>query len=93
MALAAHLRMVVWSRKLWPHLPEKHDRMVNPAEFLQIYFIIIAGGSEAEGPEKSTGGGGGEWEPIKIHRGNLTYIPKLTRHPSLLPRSRPPSYR
>jgi hypothetical protein len=26
--------MVVWPRKFQPHLLEKYDRMVNPAEFL-----------------------------------------------------------
>jgi hypothetical protein len=32
--------------------------------------------------------GVGEWEPIKIHRWNLAYVPKLTRHTSLLTRPR-----
>jgi hypothetical protein len=36
--------------------------------------------------------GGGEWEPIKIPQGNLTYVLKSIRHPSLLTRSRPHSY-
>jgi hypothetical protein len=36
---------------------------------------------------------GGEWESIKIPRGNSTYILKLTRHPSLLTRPRLHSYR
>jgi hypothetical protein len=46
MALAPHLRMVVWTRKFQPHLPEKYDGIVNPAEFLQIYStsILAAGG-------------------------------------------------
>jgi hypothetical protein len=44
-----------------------------------------------EGPEKVTRGG--EWEPNKIPRRNLTYIPKSTRCTSLLARPRPPSYR
>jgi hypothetical protein len=35
---------------------------------------------------------GGEWEPIKIHHRNLAYIPKSTRHPSLLTRSGPHSH-
>jgi hypothetical protein len=35
---------------------------------------------------------GGEWEPIKIPRRNLAYIPKSTRRPSLLTRPRPHSY-
>jgi hypothetical protein len=35
---------------------------------------------------------GGEWEPIKIPYRNLTYIPNLTRRPSLLTRLRPHSY-
>jgi hypothetical protein len=32
-----------------PYLPEKYDRTVNPAEFLQIYStsILAAGGNEA----------------------------------------------
>jgi hypothetical protein len=49
MALAPHLRMVVWSRKCRSHLPEKYDGTVNPAEFLQIYTtsILAAGGDEA----------------------------------------------
>jgi hypothetical protein len=49
MALAPHLRMVVWPPKFQPHLLEKCDRMVNPAEFLQIYSISIlaANGNEA----------------------------------------------
>jgi hypothetical protein len=34
MALAPHLRMVVWSPKFRPHLSEKYDGTVNPAEFL-----------------------------------------------------------
>jgi hypothetical protein len=34
MALAPHLRMVVWPYKFWPHLPEKYDETVNPTEFL-----------------------------------------------------------
>jgi hypothetical protein len=36
---------------------------------------------------------GGEWEPIKISHQNLSYIPKSTRHVSLLARPRPHSYR
>jgi hypothetical protein len=46
MVLAPHLWMVVWLRKFRPHLPEKYDGTVNPAEFLQIYSISIlaAGG-------------------------------------------------
>jgi hypothetical protein len=49
MALALHLRMVVWSCKFWPHLLEKYDESVNPTEFLQIYTtsILTAGGNEA----------------------------------------------
>jgi hypothetical protein len=49
MALAPHLRMMVWPPKFWPHLPEKYDGTVNPAEFLQIYStsIVAAGGNEA----------------------------------------------
>ena len=49
MALAPHLRMVVWPRKFRPHLSEKYDGTVNPAEFLQIYStsILAAGGDEA----------------------------------------------
>jgi hypothetical protein len=49
MALAPHLCMVVWPRKFRPHLPEKYDRTVNPAEFLQIYStsILVAGRNEA----------------------------------------------
>jgi hypothetical protein len=26
--------MVVWPHKFQPHIPEKYDEMVNPAEFL-----------------------------------------------------------
>jgi hypothetical protein len=49
MALAPHLRMVVWLCKFSPHLPEKYDGMVNPVEFLQIYStsILTTGGYEA----------------------------------------------
>jgi hypothetical protein len=45
MALAPHLRMVVWLHKFQPHLSEKYDGMDNPIEFLQIYstFILVAG--------------------------------------------------
>jgi hypothetical protein len=41
--------MVVWSRKFQPHLLEKYDGTVNPAEFLQIYStaILTAVGDEA----------------------------------------------
>jgi hypothetical protein len=49
MVLAPHLRMVVWPRKFQPHLLEKYDRMVNLAEFLQIYStsILAVAGDEA----------------------------------------------
>jgi hypothetical protein len=49
MALAPHLRMVVWPPKFWPHLPEMYDGTVNPTEFLQIYStsILAVGGNEA----------------------------------------------
>jgi hypothetical protein len=49
MALAPHLRMVVWPRKFRPHLSEMYDGTINPAEFLQIYStsILAAGGDEA----------------------------------------------
>jgi hypothetical protein len=49
MALAPHLRMVVWPPKFQPHLPEKYDGTVNPVEFLQIYStsILVASGNEA----------------------------------------------
>jgi hypothetical protein len=48
MALAPHLRMVVWPRMFRPHLPKKYDETVNPAEFPQIYStsILAAGGNE-----------------------------------------------
>jgi hypothetical protein len=49
MALAPHLRMVIWPRKFRPHLSKKYDGTVNPAEFLQIYStsILAAVGDEA----------------------------------------------
>jgi hypothetical protein len=34
MVLAPHLHIVVWPPKFWPHLPEKYDGTVIPAEFL-----------------------------------------------------------
>jgi hypothetical protein len=34
MELAAHLHMVVWPHKFWPHLPKKYDGTVNLVEFL-----------------------------------------------------------
>jgi hypothetical protein len=37
-------------------------------------------------------GGGGEWEQIKIPQGTLAYIPKSTRHTSLLTQPRPHIY-
>jgi hypothetical protein len=48
MALALYLRMVVWPRKFRPHLLEKYDGTINPAEFLQIYStsILAVGGDE-----------------------------------------------
>jgi hypothetical protein len=48
MALALYLRLVVWPRKFRPHLLEKYDGMINPAEFLQIYStsILAVGGDE-----------------------------------------------
>jgi hypothetical protein len=48
MALGLHLCMVVWPHKFYPHLPEKYDGAVNPAEFLQIYStsILTVGGDE-----------------------------------------------
>jgi hypothetical protein len=49
MALAPHLRMMVWPRKFRPHLPKKYDGTVNPTEFLQICSasIIDVRGNEA----------------------------------------------
>jgi hypothetical protein len=49
MMLALYLQMVVWPCKFWPHLPEKYDRTINSAKFLQIYStsILTAGGDEA----------------------------------------------
>jgi hypothetical protein len=46
--LAPHLQMVVWPPKFWPHLLEKYDGPINPAEFLQIYAssILATGGNE-----------------------------------------------
>jgi hypothetical protein len=48
MALAPHLRMVVWPHKFWPHLLKKYNGTINPSEFLQIYSttIFAAGGNE-----------------------------------------------
>jgi hypothetical protein len=46
----------------------------------------------SEGSEKTTRGGGGEWESIKIPRENLTYVLESTRRASLPTRSRPRSY-
>jgi hypothetical protein len=34
MALAPHLRIMVYPHKFRPHLLEKYDGMVNPVEFL-----------------------------------------------------------
>jgi hypothetical protein len=49
MVFAPHLRMVVWPRKFWSHLLKRYDRIVNPAEFLQIYTtsILAPWGNEA----------------------------------------------
>jgi hypothetical protein len=49
MVHAPHLCMVLWLRKFQPHLPEKYDESVNPAEFLQIYAtsILVVGRNEA----------------------------------------------
>jgi hypothetical protein len=41
MALAPYLRMVVWSRKFRPPLPEKYNQSINLIEFLQIYPTSI----------------------------------------------------
>jgi hypothetical protein len=41
MALAPHMRIVVWTHKFRPHLPKEYDRTINPAEFLQIYSTSI----------------------------------------------------
>jgi hypothetical protein len=41
MALTLDFRMVIWPRKFRPHLPEKYDGTVNPAELLQIYSTSI----------------------------------------------------
>jgi hypothetical protein len=48
MALAPHLRMVVWLRVFQPHLSEKYNRTIYPVEFLQIYStsILAIGGNE-----------------------------------------------
>jgi hypothetical protein len=46
MALAPHLRMVVWPCKFWPYLPEKYNGTVNPVEFLQIYSTSILAAGE-----------------------------------------------
>jgi hypothetical protein len=55
MTLAPHLRMVVWPCKFRPHLPEKYDGTVNPAELLQIYStsILVAGGMRPLWPTTS----------------------------------------
>jgi hypothetical protein len=49
MLLAPHLWKMVRPRKFRPHLSEKYNGTVNPAEFLQIYStsILAAGGDEA----------------------------------------------
>jgi hypothetical protein len=48
MALVPHLHMVVWPHKFQPHLLEKYDGSVNPANFVQIYTtsILATGGNE-----------------------------------------------
>jgi hypothetical protein len=48
MVLASYLRMVVWWCKFQPHLLEKYNGNINPAEFLQIYStsILAIGGNE-----------------------------------------------
>jgi hypothetical protein len=44
--------------------------------------------------EATIGGGGGEWELIKVlYEENLTYILKSIRHPFLLTRPKPHIYR
>jgi hypothetical protein len=48
MALAPHLRIMVWPHKFRPHLLEKYDGMVNPVEFLQIYQTSILAAGENE---------------------------------------------
>jgi hypothetical protein len=48
MALAPYLGMVVWPRKFRPHLLEKYDGSVNPAEFLHIYSNSILAAGENE---------------------------------------------
>jgi hypothetical protein len=52
MALATHLRMVVWPHMFEPHLPKKYDGTVNPTEFLQIYStaILATGGMRRSWP-------------------------------------------
>jgi hypothetical protein len=48
MALTPYLCMVIWLLMFRPHLSEKYDESVNPAEFLQIYStsILTVGGNE-----------------------------------------------
>jgi hypothetical protein len=48
MALVPHLHVVVWPHKFQPHLLEKYDGSVNPANFVQIYTtsILATGGNE-----------------------------------------------
>jgi hypothetical protein len=57
--------------------------------FTSVTEFVIHCWRTGEGDQR---GGGGEWEPIKIPRGNSAYIPKSTQRPSLLTRSRPHSY-
>jgi hypothetical protein len=59
--------------------------------YLAYLYLLLFSCIFSKGLEKVTRGG--EWEPIKIPRGNLAYILKSTRCPSLLTRLRPPSYR
>jgi hypothetical protein len=40
-ALALTLHMVAWPPKFRPHLPNKYNESINPAEFLQIYATTI----------------------------------------------------
>jgi hypothetical protein len=71
----------------WPQLPRPcHSWHRRPRP-----HTVLNGGKKEKGGLR--GGGGGEWEPIKIPRGNSAYLPKSTQRASLLTRQSLHSYR
>jgi hypothetical protein len=94
LVIKSSLVSFLWQRPkiLFPILQRNTTIVVNAIYLHGIVMLIVTIARLKDRIRQQGVGEGGQWEPIKIPRGNSAYVSTVTQHAPLLTRSIPNSY-